>query len=71
MSSIAHACNGNHSAKVKLLKLGSVLSIQVANFRNVCEMSELCPAEGRRPKSLTVSATVIVALIRLTPGYLT
>jgi hypothetical protein len=42
MGSVAHACNGNHSANVKLLKLGSVLSIQVANFRDVCEISELC-----------------------------
>src|SRR6266436_4850205 len=35
-------CNGNHSANVKLLKLGSVMGIQVASFRNACEISELC-----------------------------
>ena len=42
VGSVAHPYNGNHSANVKLLKLGSLMSIQVANFRNVCEISELC-----------------------------
>src|SRR5713101_7381102 len=37
--SAAHPCNGNHSANLKLLKLGSLTGIQVANFRNVCEIS--------------------------------
>jgi hypothetical protein len=42
VSSVAHPCNGNHGANVKLLKLGSWTGIQVASFRNVCEISEQC-----------------------------
>src|SRR6266851_6162492 len=34
-------CNGNHCANVKLVNLGSLTSIRVASFRNVCEISEL------------------------------
>jgi hypothetical protein len=39
---VTHFCNGNYSANVKLLKIGSLMTIQVANFRNVCENSQLC-----------------------------
>ena len=38
---VAYFCKGNYRANVKLLKLGSLMSIQVASFRNVCEISEL------------------------------
>src|SRR6266851_10515451 len=38
----AHPCNGNRRANVKFLKLGSLTSIRVASFRNVCEISEPC-----------------------------
>src|SRR5260370_17024067 len=39
---VTRPCNGNHDANVRLLKLSGLMSIQVANFRNVCEISELC-----------------------------
>ena len=35
-------CNGNHSANIKFLKLASLTAIQIAIFRKVCEISELC-----------------------------
>jgi hypothetical protein len=39
---------GNDSANVKLLKLGHLESIQVASFRNVCEISQLYSADVRK-----------------------
>src|SRR5713101_4605297 len=35
-----HPCNGNHRANFKLLTLSVLMSIQVASFRNVYEISE-------------------------------